>query len=154
MAFVHSDPLGSTGLASCSEHTLKWNKLSTPRDTFHMRRDTSLGVIIGQVLTGKCQWWICRGLMSTICYPSAIYTWISEYILRHYVYISMYISWFCYTIIYFEVRFFFLGFQFYSEPNKSVDVGLMPVVHCQLCRSTKRPKTFDKTAGLCLISPA
>ena len=62
----------------------------------------------------------------------------------------MYLSWFCYTIIYFEIR-FFLGFHFYSEPNKSVDVGLMPVVRCQLCRSTKQPKTFDKTAGLCLF---
>jgi len=81
--------------------TLKWNKLSPPRGTFYMRRDTSLGVIIGQVLTGKCQWWLRGGLMSTICYPSAIYTWISEYILRHYVLISMYLSWFFYTIIYF-----------------------------------------------------
>jgi hypothetical protein len=48
-------------------------------DTFLLHQDTSLGAMVGQMLT--CQYCSCWGLMCTICYLSATYTLTSEHVL-------------------------------------------------------------------------
>ena len=52
----------------------EWSKQS-PTGTvtwqqFLLRRDASLGATVGQML--KCHWWLCGGLMCTICCPCAL----------------------------------------------------------------------------------
>jgi hypothetical protein len=76
--------LSSTWLASDLYQTPKASCHLLAADTWFrylLGRDTSLGTTVRQML--KCQWWLRRSLVCTICYPCAMCTSKSEWSYWH-----------------------------------------------------------------------
>jgi hypothetical protein len=83
-------------------HTWQW---------FLLHQDTSLGAMVGKML--KCEWWLCGGLMSTICYPCAVYTSMSEWSSWHQSLLPCFLKILLLLILFYcicSVYFVFLGF--------------------------------------------
>ena len=95
------DPQRSTCLACDLQQMLMWSKLSADSWCgFLLHQNTSFGAAVVQEL--ECQWWLCGGLVCTMCYPVchiyevSIKFFTYECLLPHFWYLSdLYLYIFC-----------------------------------------------------------